>query len=453
MELTDESFVIDTDPANESDLLGGPEDSFIKTMAKDTSVLLSHETGLNALLKVQHTDPLTVKMTPFKKDYVQQSNDESKPLGSANNQTPNGPLIQIEPATLSPQKRLNSLPVPRSPLSNSFTGTEPTSTKKATLLRSRSQESILVGRDRSQELIETSKPSCPLDFSVCEGDVSTVLPDTPGIRRHAHLLGKEHQLLSLSTRQASPRPPASSGHSPSKLHESQTSKLDVSILNDGDTSTFLPDTPGIRRHAHLLSKEHQLLGNGTGRRSPLSGGCASSPSRSQPNLAVQVDDVPDSSQSQASSPTEVVVRSRDETSPRADDDMQNALKAIDMTIAGDETKEQIEMPNFDIKSVRKARMPQHASTSSTEPSMSRLAQPAVCDTIKSKVASASLHAPSCGETTMYETLDLKTVLKRTSIMPKDFYQAGDESISELMKEDNPFIATEEEKERAMKRTL
>jgi hypothetical protein len=235
-----------------------------------------------------------------------------------------------------------------------------------------------------------------MDESV--GNVSTILPDTPAIRRHAYLLGAEHDLL----------------RTPSLLdpvRDVNVAEDSFELVKKGDESVVIPSTITRKKTPFVSRKNETALGDVTTR------------------IALMGDE------------------------SDLGEGMAEALEKVEMTMIGDETQLEIRQEKNEVK----------MNNIKDEKSAIR------------SVDSAPVLAPPAGEMTMYETLDLKTALKRTSIMPKDIYSVGKDGVAvprsgklkatlarglfkeedgfmgDLMKEDNPFIATLEEKERASHR--
>jgi hypothetical protein len=256
-------------------------------------------------------------------------------------------------------------------------------------------------------------------------------------------------------------------------------------LGVGDKSTFLPDTPGIRRDAWMLNESYLLtrtelggteLGQigddsvillpkgdqfaGTRRESEEKAGRASEITLGDTSLDLgQQMDLGSS-----------ILGSN---LMNEDKEMREALGLVDMTMIGDETTMEglpvvrpsrkvrgmetlVEVPTprpaDSIASVR--RSPQKIDKDKTNGISVGTSKGTTSR------AGAGLLAPPANMDNAYETLDLKTMLQRTSILPKDMYGVGkdgkpewrgDLSVTELMKEDNPFIATAEEQERASRR--
>jgi hypothetical protein len=251
----------------------------------------------------------------------------------------------------------------------------------------------------------------------------------------------------------------------------------------GNRSGFLPDTPGIRRHAVLLGEEYGLL------REDMSFGMVGDETRIVRSEAgreqslendkkVEHKDVADRKPMVRREEVEVKM---DETKMddticldmgmksyvdlMADngDDMRAALDKVDMTIIGDETRAGDERVRLAVPSVSRRKgmglggvamspvmeVPtpvQNAQGGGVQPTGHNLKVPPPPPRFQSALPSGT------------DTLDLKFALQ---CMPKDMYGVGkdgkpewkgDISVSELLKEDNPFIATAEEKERASRRS-
>lgn len=251
----------------------------------------------------------------------------------------------------------------------------------------------------------------------------------------------------------------------------------------GDKSTFLPDTPGIRRDAWMLNESCLLtrtelggteLGQigddsvifvpkgdqsaGTRRESEEKAGRASEITLGDTSLDL----------GQQMNLGSSILGSN---LMNEDKEMREALGRVDMTMIGDETT----MEGLPVvRPARKVRgmetlvevpTPRPAESTATvkrSPHKVKNINGNAAETSKGTIsrAGAGLLAAPVNMDNAYETLDLKTMLQRTSILPKDMYGVGkdgkpewrgDLSVTELMKEDNPFIATAEEQERASRR--
>jgi hypothetical protein len=256
-------------------------------------------------------------------------------------------------------------------------------------------------------------------------------------------------------------------------------------LGVGDKSTFLPDTPGIRRDAWMLNESCLLTRTELGKTELGQIGDDSVIFLSRfDQFTVQEGE----NEEKAERASEITLgdtsldlgQQMDLGSSilgsnlmNEDKEMREALGRVDMTMIGDETT----MEGLPVvRSSRKVRgmdtlveVPTPRPADSTA-SVRRSPQKTDKDktngisvgTSKGTTsrAGAGLLVPPANMDHAYETLDLKTMLQRTSILPKDMYGVGkdgkpewrgDLSVTELMKEDNPFIATAEEQERASRR--
>ncbi|KAH8083571.1 hypothetical protein HD553DRAFT_47623 [Filobasidium floriforme] len=254
-------------------------------------------------------------------------------------------------------------------------------------------------------------------------------------------------------------------------------------LGVGDKSTFLPDTPGIRRDAWMLNESCLLT------RTELGGtelGQIGDDSVIFLSKFDQFTVQEGENEEKAGRASEITL---EDTSldlgqqmnlgssilgsnlMNEDKEMREALGRVDMTMIGDETT----MEGLPVvRPARKVRgmetlvevpTPRPAESTATvkrSPHKVRNINGNAAETFKCTTsrAGAGLLAPPDNMDNAYETLDLKTMLQRTSILPKDMYGVGkdgkpewrgDLSVTELMKEDNPFIATAEEQERASRR--
>ena len=290
------------------------------------------------------------------------------------------------------------------------------------------------------------------------------------------------------TTESLPRPRIRAGSSPNLAGLLDTPSLIPSEGGMGDEegvgnrSGFLPDTPGIRRYAGLLGEEYGLL------REDMSFGMVGDGTRivrseggEERNLAShsEKEDKDAVDRKSMAQPKEVEVTMEegkmDDTicldmgmksyvDLMADngDDMRAALDKVDMTVVGDETRAGDERVRLAVPSVSRRKgmglggamspvmeVPtpaQNPQVSAVQPTGHTLKVPPPPPRFQSALPSGT------------DTLDLKFALQ---CMPKDMYGVGkdgkpewkgDISVSELLKEDNPFIATAEEKERASRRS-
>lgn len=151
---------------------------------------------------------------------------------------------------------------------------------------------------------------------------------------------------------------------------------------------------------------------------------------------------------------------------REGNEMMEALGKVDMTMIGDETRMEGLPPirmgrgKMGMSPVIEVPTPRPEGTVGRRSPVKRQAVATVSQPTSTVSARPGLLVPPTGDVGNYETLDLKALLQQTKILPKDMYGVGkdgkpewrgDISVSELMKEDNPFIATAEEMERASRR--
>lgn len=256
-------------------------------------------------------------------------------------------------------------------------------------------------------------------------------------------------------------------------------------LGVGDKSTFLPDTPGIRRDAWMLNESCLLT------RTELGGtelGQIGDDSVIFLSKFDQFTEQEGENQEKAGRASEITLgdtsldlgQQMDLGSSilgsnlmNEDKEMREALGMVDMTMIGDETTMEglpVVRPSRKVRGMEtlvEVPTPRPAdSTASVRRSPQKIDKDKTngisVGTSKGTTsrARAGLLAPPANMDNAYETLDLKTMLQRTSILPKDMYGVGkdgkpewrgDLSVTELMKEDNPFIATAEEQERASRR--
>ena len=173
---------------------------------------------------------------------------------------------------------------------------------------------------------------------------------------------------------------------------------------------------------------------------------------------------------------------REESEPRADDticldmgmksyvdlmadngdDMRAALDKVDMTVIGDETRAGDERVRLAVPSVGRRKGMGLGGAMSPVVEVPTPARDTTVDVIQPTGQALRVPPPPPRfQSTLplgTDTVDLKFALQ---CMPKDMYGVGkdgkpewkgDISVSELLKEDNPFIATAEEKERASRRS-